>query len=251
MSPSTTRAKRRAERSAKTTEPVRTARRKAPYGGLVSTLDTLERAGRTMTMVTLWLLLAATVGGMVIPTPKAPKIPKPSQFHAISAPEAPVRLVVPSLHIDAPIVPIGVGADATLTPPSNFKDVGWWDGSAKVGSASGQTVITGHTVHTGGGEMDNLGAIQTGAVVKVVTRTAVFWYRETQVIVYSKAQLTRHAEDLFSQKRKHNRLVLITCTGWTGEFYTSNVVVFAQPLGVRNQTHRPSQNRSGTTTAAG
>jgi hypothetical protein len=98
--------------------------------------------------------------------------------------------------------------------------------------------------------MDNLGTIQTGAVVKVVTRKVVFWYRETQVIVYSKAQLTRHAEELFSQKRKHNRLVLITCTGWTGEFYTSNVIVFAQPLGVRNRPHNPSQKQSGTTTTA-
>ena len=31
--------------------------------------------------------------------------------------------------------------------------------------------------------------------------------------------------------------MLITCTGWTGSSYTSNVVVFADPLGVRDVHH--------------
>ena len=28
--------------------------------------------------------------------------------------------------------------------------------------------------------------------------------------------------------------MLITCTGWAGSDYTSNIVVFAKPLGVRD-----------------
>ena len=39
--------------------------------------------------------------------------------------------------------------------------------------------------------------------------------------------------EIFGQQRGSNRLVLITCSGWTGSGYTSNVVVFAEPLGVR------------------
>lgn len=202
---------------------------------VVSLLDRLERTGRLLTVVALWLLLGATVGGLVFPG-KPP--PKQSEFHAPTHQLAPVRLVIPSLHVDAPIVPIQV-KDSTLTPPSNFRDVGWWDASAKVGAKTGQTVITGHTVHTGGGEMDNLGSIQTGAIVKVVTKEQTVWYRETQVIVYTKEQLADHAEDLFSQDRPENRLVLITCTGWTGDGYTSNIVVFADPLGVPNKETHP------------
>jgi hypothetical protein len=80
--------------------------------------------------------------------------------------------------------------------------------------------------------MDNLGSIQNGAIVKVITRHGTVWYRETQVLVYSKKQVATHAQELFSQDRPHNRLVLITCTGWTGDGYTSNVIVFADPLGV-------------------
>jgi len=207
------------------------AKSKSRTKSVVSLLDRLERTGRLMTVVALWMLLGATVGGLVFPAGPAPK---KSDFHPLGSELAPVRLVIPSLHVDAPIVPIAV-KNSTLTPPSNFRDVGWWDQSAKIGSATGQTVITGHTVHTGGGEMDNLGSIQTGAVVKVVTDKQTVWYRETQVIVYSKKQLADHAEELFTQDRPENRLVLITCTGWTGDGYTSNIVVFADPLGVPNK----------------
>lgn len=195
-----------------------------------SALDRLEHTGRVMTLVVLVLLLGSTVGGLVYPLAPAPK---KSDFHDLGRELAPVRLVISSLKVNAPIVPIAV-KDSTLTPPSNFKDVGWWNGSAKVGAPDGQTVITGHTVHTGGGQMDNLGSIQNGAIVKVITRHGTVWYRETQVLVYSKKQVAAHAQELFSQNRPHNRLVLITCTGWTGDGYTSNVIVFADPLGVPN-----------------
>jgi hypothetical protein len=36
--------------------------------------------------------------------------------------------------------------------------------------------------------------------------------------------------------------VLITCTGWTGVDYTSNVIVFAEPLGIRNAPRRQTGN---------
>lgn len=198
---------------------------------LRSALDRLEKTGQALTAVALWLLLGATVGGLVIPN--APSLAAPG-YHDLPSAAAPVRLVVPSLHIDAPIVPIEVTADATLDPPSNPQEVGYWKRSAKPGSLTGQTVITGHTVHTGGGQMDHLGSIRQGATIKIVTPAGTMWYRETQVVVYSKAQLSKHAEELFGQHRQHNRLVLITCTGWTGTEYTSNVVVFATPLGVPN-----------------
>lgn len=204
---------------------------------LRSALDKLEKAGRTLTAVALWLLLAATVGGLVFPNQPGHAAPG---YHDLTAPAAPVRLVVPSLHINAPIIPIEVTVGATLDPPSNPREVGWWQRSAKPGSTKGQTVITGHTVHTGGGQMDHLGSIKQGAIIQIVTPRGTLWYRETQVVVYSRAQLTKHAEDLFSQTRKDNRLVLITCTGWTGTLYTSNIVVFAKPLGVPNKPDRPT-----------
>ena len=44
-----------------------------------------------------------------------------------------------------------------------------------------------------------------------------------------------HKQELFNQDRKDYRLVLVTCTGWTGSEYTSNIIVFADELGVRNK----------------
>lgn len=208
-----------------------------------ASLAGLEKIAGILTAAMFALLGAATIGGLVFPTKPGP--PPPKAFHDLAAPTAPVRLVVKSLHISAPIVPIEVSADATLDPPSDYLEVGWWQRSAKPGASGGQTVVTGHTVHTGGGQMDHLGSIKQGAVVRIVTKHGTMWYRESRVVTYSKAALTKHAEYIFSQQRKHNRLVLITCSGWTGVDYTSNVVVFAQPLGVPNHKH-PLQSASGT-----
>jgi len=191
----------------------------------------------------LWLLLAATVGGLVFPPPSSPskELRPGSDFHALKKPQDPVRLLIPSLEIDAPIVPIELDG-GSLTPPDDANLVGWWTGSAKPGAASGQTLITGHTVHTGGGQMDHLGAIEQGAIIQVVTPGGTLWYRETKVFVYTKDQVSAHAQQLFGQKRKKNRLVLVTCTAWNGSFYQSNVIVFADPLGVPNN---PKKNPLG------
>ncbi|MGN6161563.1 MAG: class F sortase [Marmoricola sp.] len=156
-----------------------------------------------------------------------------SQFHALTPPEQGIRLLVPSVGIDAPIVPIALQGHI-LMPPDDASLVGWWTGSAKPGSPTGQTLITGHTVHTGGGQMDHLGSISPGGIVEIVTKHGTIWYRETAVLVYSKQQVSQHAQQLFGQTRKKNRLILVTCTGWTGSYYTSNVIVFADLLGIPN-----------------
>ncbi len=101
-------------------------------------------------------------------------------------------------------------------------------------------MLTGHTVHTGGGVMDHLGRLHKGQLVKVVTRKGTMVYRTTQVVTWSKPELAKRSVELFGQQRKDERLVLITCTGWTGKEYTSNVVVFAEPLGVPDAKKKSS-----------
>jgi len=139
---------------------------------------------------------------------------------------------VPALKIRAPIKPIEVNDQAVLDPPRNPRDVGWWKRSARPGETEGQTVLTGHTVHTGGGVMDRLGKLRKGQLVKVVTRKGPMVYRTTKVVTWSKEQLAKRAVDIFAQEREEERLVLITCSGWTGSSYKNNIVVFAEPLGV-------------------
>lgn len=183
-------------------------------------------------LVLCGLLVAA---GLLLPSPATRAAAAPG-YRLMSAPAKPVRLVVPALRIKAPILPIEVDAQAVLDPPRNPRDVGWWQRSARPGAKVGQTVLTGHTVHTGGGVMDRLGQLHRGQLVRVVTPHGTMTYTTTRVVTWSKAELAERAVDIFAQKRSDARLVLITCSGWTGSSYTSNVVVFAQPLGVRAKT---------------
>lgn len=188
-------------------------------------------ASRSTALLVLCSVLGAA--GLVLPSPELEAAPA-AGYRAMAA-ARPVRLVVPALKIRAPILPIEVNANAVLDPPRNPRDVGWWQRSAKPGATTGQTVLTGHTVHTGGGVMDKLGTLRKGQLVRVVTPSGTMTYSATRVVTWSKPELARRAVEIFAQKRGDVRLVLITCSGWTGSSYTSNVVVFAEPLGVREK----------------
>jgi LPXTG-site transpeptidase (sortase) family protein len=186
--------------------------------------------------VTTGLLVVAVLmiaGGFLMPSPDEPEAAP--GYRPMAAPAAPVRLVVPALKIRAPILPIEVNAQRVLDPPRNPRDVGWWQRSARPGSKKGQTVLTGHTVHTGGGVMDDLAKLHKGQIVRVVTPQGTMSYRTSRVVTWTKDELAERAVEIFAQERSDVRLVLITCSQWTGSYYKSNVVVFAKPLGVRQR----------------
>jgi len=140
----------------------------------------------------------------------------------------PVRLLVPRLHVDAPVVPIGAPA-RVLVPPSDPQVLGWWDAGAVPGAAHGGALITGHTVHTGGGAFDDLETLRPGDPVRVRTARGTIRYAVTGVAVYRKTGLARDAAKVFRQ-RGPGRLVLVTCEDWNGTTYLSNAVVFADPV---------------------
>ena len=142
-----------------------------------------------------------------------------------------LHVVVRSLKIDAPIVSIAMTRDRVLTPPANPRDVGWWNASAKPGATHGQTIIAGHTVHTGGGEFDHLGSMRKGAQIDIVRKRITEHYVATKVFKLSKREVSSRAQKLFGQDRHRNRLVLITCGDWTGHEYLTNVFVYAKPVG--------------------
>jgi sortase (surface protein transpeptidase) len=144
----------------------------------------------------------------------------------------PVRLQIEALQLDAAVVPVRVSDDAVLDPPSDYREVGWWTGSARPGAGSGQTVLTGHSVHTGGGSMDHVRRLRPGQKVDVVTRHGTMRYAVRRVRVFGTGAVARRAVRLFGQQGGDGRLVLVSCTDWNGSSYDSNVVVFGDPLGV-------------------
>lgn len=156
-----------------------------------------------------------------------PAVPLPKARRVEPEPGAPLRLEVPALSIDAPIVPIAAPG-GVLTPPADPQTLGWWADGAQPGARLGSALVTGHTVSTGGGAMDDLEQLQSGDRVWMGTDRSRIGYDVRTVVVLGKGELAERAPDLFDQSVR-GRLVLITCEDWNGVEYLSNVVVTATP----------------------
>jgi LPXTG-site transpeptidase (sortase) family protein len=140
----------------------------------------------------------------------------------------PREVVVPRLQVDSEVVPIS-GQSGSLLPPSNPQLLGWWKEGQPVGAQYGTAVITGHTVHTGGGALDHLGELVVGDSVRVRTDAGWIEYVVKQTRIYSTEELAQDAESVF-RRGGTGRLVLITCDDWNGQSYDSNAVVVAAPV---------------------
>lgn len=149
----------------------------------------------------------------------------------LAAAGVPRRVQVPRLGVDAPILPIS-GQSGTLLPPSDPQVLGWWQEGRQAGAAAGATVLTGHTVSTGGGALDHLGTLRRGDLVTVVTDAGRITYQVAWGRTYPTAEFAERSGRLLSQDRP-GRLVLITCDGWNGSEYLASAVVVARPVAQR------------------
>lgn len=195
-----------------------------PRGGR---LDAFTARLGALSTALLVLCGGLVVGGWVLPSEERP----PRSLYRALDPADPVLLLVPSVGIEAPVVPISVDDDLVLDPPREVGTVGWWDASARPGATTGSTVIAGHAVHTGGGALDPLRDARRGAVVDVRTAEGTMRYLVKRKVVYDKDELAAQAVSVFGQDGGDGRLVLVSCTDWDGSSYASNVVVYAVALG--------------------
>lgn len=156
--------------------------------------------------------------------------PKPTFVPPSREPGAgtPYSVEIEALGINVPVVPIQLQV-STLVPPSDPQTLGWWSGGAVPGSERGGAIITGHTVHTGGGALDNLETMLPGDVFTVRTDAGRIRYSVSKVEVFDKDRISTASNRIFSQDVR-GRLVLITCEDWDGTGYNSNVVVYAHPI---------------------
>ncbi|MDT0200439.1 class F sortase [Nocardioides sp. AE5] len=181
--------------------------------------------------------MVLALAGLVLPS--ASLGPAPGSFIDVT-PADPVELVVPSIELKSKVIPIDTDPNDVLHPPADVRLVGWWKDSAKPGANHGQTLITGHTVHSGGGVMDRMGDVKPGDRVQVITGEAKLNYKVREVKVFTIAQVAEHAADLFGQDRERGRLVLVTCTDWKNGKYQKNIIVFADPDGVHTEEITPT-----------
>lgn len=168
--------------------------------------------------------------GPAHPSPKPTKPAPPPEVRSAGPlrPGDPVRVSVPSLGISARVLRIRA-RDRALIPPSNPRVLGWWSDGARPGAATGAAVITGHTVHDGGGAFDHLGELTAGdAITVTATGQRTLRYVVASVTVYRKKALAKQAARVFNQSGP-GRLVLVTCEDWDGTAYLSNAVVIAKP----------------------
>jgi LPXTG-site transpeptidase (sortase) family protein len=159
---------------------------------------------------------------------KAPRLHRPAAHHkpVRLVPARPERLVLPSIGVSASVTPIGTDGARILVPPADYTTVGWWSQGARPGEGFGTTIIAGHTVHTGGGALDNLGSVSVGDRVWLQRARQSLRYDVTSVTTYRKGTLATRAAQVFNQSGPE-RLAIVTCGDWNGEIYLSNVVVIA------------------------
>ncbi len=186
-----------------------------------------------MKRLLIGLVTVAALTGCGSAVTEAHSSSEPQRDHRVAASSAPVAPAAqaPSrpdhlrmAWIDAPVVPLDLSG-STLLPPADPTVLGWW--GRKAGARHGVTLLVGHTVHTGGGDLDDLEHVRVGTVAKVDGHD----YRVTANKVISKAALAKRAAHLFNQSGEH-RLVVVTCEGYdptTGHF-DNNVVLTATPV---------------------
>lgn len=156
-----------------------------------------------------------------------PRSRLPEAAPAPRTPGAPVRLGIPALDVDVPVDSI-LAPGGVLTPPSDPQTLGWWADGARPGDPRGSALVTGHTVSTGGGALDDLETLDPGDGIRVRSANTSTSYAVETVEIYAKGDLAERAEALFDQSVP-GRLVVVTCEDWDGDEYLSNVVVTAAP----------------------
>jgi len=144
----------------------------------------------------------------------------------------PVRLVIPSLNIDARIVEVGINPNGNMGTPAKFSDVGWYKHGTLPGNM-GSAVMAGH-IDNGlslAGVFKNLKTIKVGdrmTVTRVDGSSEDFIVIKIDTYGYRSAP----AEEIFNQN-DDSYVKLITCVGkWTAgdKTYDERLVVTARAI---------------------
>ncbi|MGW2210864.1 class F sortase [Streptomyces sp. NPDC001781] len=168
---------------------------------------------------------ARSRGAHATPRPSA----DPSNASAATRRSVPVRLRIPGIGVDTPVMRLGLAQDGTVqVPPITAHDqAGWYQGSPVPGR-TGPSVILGHvTVGAyGDGVFRRLDRLRRGDEIGVRLENGVSAeFTVTSVRTVAKAEFPTKA--VYGDVDRPE-LRLITCGGpRTGDGYRDNVIVFA------------------------
>ncbi len=142
----------------------------------------------------------------------------------------PVRLLIPTISINAKVQEVGLTAKNAMGIPTNFTDVGWYKYGTIPGEV-GSAVIDGHVDNGLGlkGVFKNLHKVQIGDEITVIDISGTeirFNVIDIKEYKYDEAP----SEEIFNESQK-SILRLITCGGkWikSAKTYDTRVVVTAE-----------------------
>ncbi|WP_299527254.1 class F sortase [uncultured Streptomyces sp.] len=201
-----------------------------------------------------WLLGVAVLGGiwlvqngadtqLVPPQPTeaeafaaGPQLQPGSPVAAPLQPSAPVRIRIPEIDVDAPMMRLGLAADSSLeVPPAKNRNIaGWYEDGTPPG-AEGTAIVAGHVDNASGPAVFYaLGALKRGNTVEVLRR-------DGRTAVFSIDAIEVYDNDDFPDRRVYGKapyaaMRLITCGGGFSEAeggYQGNVVVYTHLTEVR------------------
>jgi len=139
----------------------------------------------------------------------------------------PVRLKIPSIGVDTPLIDLAVTPDGTLQVPPDGARAGWFTGAPTPGER-GPAIITGHVDWNGKGVFFDLHQLTDGKRIEVTRQdgsTAVFAVTRVQQVPKGSFPTQQVYGDV-----DHPALRLITCGGsfdHSAHSYRDNIVVFA------------------------
>lgn len=166
--------------------------------------------------------------------------PTSQGLHPELALSQPSRLVIPSLGMDAPIMPVGVDQYGAMQAPGAGHPASdpiwatsfWWNGGATPGQP-GNAVLAGHVDRNDGSRAVfwNLSAIHTGDEIRIINQTGqTLTFRVTDVEAFTDPDGGPNdpvIQRVFGPASTAN-LNLITRYGtWIGTEYNKRLVVFS------------------------
>lgn len=132
----------------------------------------------------------------------------------------PHRLIIPSLHIDAPVTPVGKNRVGNMAVPEDYDTVAWYKPGYQPGEV-GNAVLAGHLDDSLGraGVFEQLGKLEIGETFSIVNKEGEeLTFRVTEKNVYD--YRTAPLEEIFGPSDTSS-VHLISCQGeWLNELNT-------------------------------
>ncbi|MFG1608804.1 class F sortase [Actinoplanes sp. NPDC049265] len=168
---------------------------------------------------------------------RGPDKPPPRAFPVLE-PSRPLRLTIPSIKVEAPILEVGLAKDGSVdVPPLQRHNEAGWFGQGPTPGQFGPALIVGHAdTRTGPSVFHSLAKLKPGQVVEVLRDDReVAQFTVNSVENYGKAKLP--IKRVYGDYSRPS-LRLVTCGGeWLGgsRGYSDNIVVFASLTGTRKR----------------